>query len=120
MELIFNEQKLISLKQKPIEEEKIRINIFNMQKLNDPLTSFLQIMMGNETSLVIDGRRLYTMEATPNKNQIIIEISNYSNLWADHKKNKFEKIVFEKNLVDFLPIKIFIYFDGKVFRLEEV
>jgi len=122
MELAFNESKLISLKQDPVEEEKIRLNIFDVQYTNDPLTSFQKIMMGEKSALVVDGRRLYTMTARPNENkkQTTIEISNYSNLWADHKRNKFEKIIFEKKTEEILPYKMFIHFDGKVFKLEQI
>ncbi len=122
MELAFNESKLISLKQDPVEEEKIRLNIFDVQYTNDPLTSFQKIMMGEKSALVVDGRRLYTMTARPNENkkQTTIEISNYSNLWADHKRNKFEKIIFEKKTEEILPYKMYIHFDGKVFRLEQI
>ena len=121
MEIVFNESKLISLKQDPEEEEKIRLNIFDVKYTSDPLTSFQKIMMGEKSSLVVDGRRLYTMTANSdeNTNQTTIEISNYYNLWADHKRNKFEKIIFEKKIEEILPYKMFIYFDGKVFRLEE-
>ena len=52
--------------------------------------------------------------------QTTIEISNYSNLWADHKRNKFEKIIFEKKTEEILPYKMFIHFDGKVFKLEQI
>ena len=121
MELTFNESKLISLKQNPVEDEKIRLNVFDVQSTNDPLTSFQKIMMGEKSALVVDGRRLYTMIAgsSENKNQTVVEISNYSNLWADHKRNKFEKIIFEKGLEEILPYKMFIYFDGKIFKLEQ-
>ncbi len=121
MELTFDKKKLISLKQNPVEEEKIRLNIFDIQYTNDPLTSFQKIMMGEKSALVVDGRRLYTMVARlgENNKQTKIEISNYSNLWADHKRNKFEKIIYEKEVEEILPYKMFIFFDGKVFRLEQ-
>ena len=62
------------------------------------------------------------MNATFNKknNETVIEISNYSNLWADHKRKKFEKITFEKNSGGLFPLKINIYFDGRVFKLEQI
>ena len=121
MELIFNENKLKSLKQSPAEKEKIRVNVFDLQNTNDPLTSFQKIIMGEKSVLVVDGRRLYTMIASfdESKNQTIVEISNYHNLWADHKRNKFEKIIYEKEVEKILPYKIFIYFDDKVFKLEQ-
>tara|TARA_B100001250_G_scaffold57189_1_gene44290 strand:+ start:2792 stop:3460 length:669 start_codon:yes stop_codon:yes gene_type:complete len=121
MELMFSEDKLISLKQKPAEEEEIRLNVFDTQYTNDPLTAFQKIMAGEKNALVVDGRRLYTMISRPNenKNQTTIEIVNYYNLWADHKRNKFEKIIFEKNINEILPNKMLIYFDGKLFKLEQ-
>ena len=121
MELRFGEDRLISLKQKPAEEETIRLNVFDVKYTNDPLTAFQKIMMGEKNALVVDGRRLYTMMARPNenKNQTTIEIINYHNLWADHKRNKFEKIIFEKKITEILPYKMLIYFDGKIFKLEQ-
>ena len=121
MSLVFDNNKLKSLDQTPIEKEHLRIDVFNVEKTKDPLTSFLQIVMGENSSLVLDGRRIYNMSASYNNElkQTIIELINYSNLWADHKRSKFEKIIFEKKSEDFLPYKIFIYFDGRVFRLEK-
>ena len=121
MSLVFQDDKLKSLTQKPIEKENLRINVFDIKHSKDPLTSFLQIIIGEKKSLVIDGRRMYTMNTVyDNKNnQTIIEISNYSNLWADHKRNKFEKLAFEKKDGELLPNKIKIYFDGRVFKLEK-
>ena len=49
----------------------------------------------------------------------VISISDYSNLWADHKRSKFEQISFEKKDEALLPIKINVHFDGRVFKLEE-
>ncbi len=121
MELGFKKNKLVALIQEPAEEEKLRLNIYDVENANDPLTSFLKIIMGKKNTLVVDGRRLYNMEAqhSEKKTQTTIEISNYYNLWADHKRNKFEKIIFEKQNGETLPFKMYIYFDGKVFRLEE-
>ena len=121
MELVFNDNKVESLKQSPAENEKIRLDIYKVNLVKDPLSSFLQIMFGAETSLVIDGRRVYTMNAKYNKNikQTIVELTDYSNLWADHKRSDFEKITFEKNKEDFFPSKIFIYFDERVFKIKE-
>ena len=77
--------------------------------------------MGKTISLVVDGRRTYTMRAKFDKkeNKTVINISDYSNLWADHKRSKFEQISFEKKDEALLPIKINIHFDGRVFKLEE-
>ena len=77
--------------------------------------------MGETSSLVIDGRRTYTMNAKFNEkeNKTVINISDYFNLWADHKRSKFEQISFEKKEGILLPIKIIIHFDGRVFKLEK-
>ena len=121
MELGFKKNKLVELSQEPIEQEKMRLNVYDIENTNDPLTSFLKIIMGKKNTLVVDGRRLYNMEAqhSDKTKQTTIEISNYYNLWADHKRNKFEKIIFEKQNGEILPFKMYIYFDGRVFRLEE-
>ena len=121
MELGFEKNKLVALSQEPTEQEKLRLNVYDVENTNDPLTSFLKIIMGKKNTLVVDGRRLYNMEAQHSEKtkQTTIEISNYYNLWADHKRNKFEKIIFEKQNGEILPFKMYIYFDGRVFRLEE-
>jgi hypothetical protein len=121
MNLDFENNTLSSLNQIPYEKEKLRVDIFNIKQTKDPLSSFLEIIMGEASSLVVDGRRIYTMNAELNKkeNKTVINISDYSNLWADHKRSKFEQISFEKKDGVLLPIKINIHFDGRVFRLEE-
>jgi hypothetical protein len=118
--LIFKNNMLSSLNQTPYEKEKLRIDVFNIKQTKDPLSSFLEIIMGETRSLVVDGRRIYTMNAKSNKkeNKTVINISDYSNLWADHKRSKFEQISFEKKDGVLLPIKINIHFDGRVFKLE--
>jgi len=120
MSLVFNNNKLKSLEQAPVEEEYLRIDVFNLNKAKDPITSFLQIIMGANRSLVVDGRRIYTMVANFKEdiNKTTVELTDYLNLWADHKRTKFEKIVFEKKIGEFLPSKILIYFDGRTFKLE--
>ena len=120
MRLVFKNNKLHSLFQKPNEKEKLRINVYEVEESKDPLTSFLQIVLGETSSLVVDGRRIYKMNSFLDKEnyKTIVEISNYTNLWTDHKRNKFEKINFEKDGELFFPKKINIYFDGKVFKLE--
>ena len=121
MNLSFENNMLNSLNQTPYEKEKLRIDVFNIKQTKDPLSSFLEIIMGERGSLVVDGRRTYTMNANFNNkiNKTVISISNYSNLWADHKRSKFEQISFEKKEGFLLPIKINIHFDGRVFKLEQ-
>ena len=121
MDLNFEDNTLSSLNQTPYEEEKLRVDVFNIKETKDPLSSFLEIIIGEAASLVVDGRRIYTMNAEFNKeeNKTVINISDYSNLWADHKRSKFEQISFEKKDGVLLPIKINIHFDGRVFKLEQ-
>ena len=121
MNLSFENNTLSSLNQTPYEKEKLRIDVFNIKQTKDPLSSFLEIIMGEASSLVVDGRRIYTMKAEfdKEKNKTVINISDYSNLWADHKRSKFEQISFEKKDGVLLPIKINIHFDGRVFKLEQ-
>ena len=121
MNLSFENNRLGSLNQTPYEKEKLRVDVFNIKQTKDPLSSFLEIIMGEASSLVVDGRRIYTMNAEFNKeeNKTVINISEYVNLWADHKRSKFEQISFEKKDGVLLPIKINIHFDEKVFRLEQ-
>ena len=121
MNLVFENNTLSSLNQTPHEKEKLRVGVFNIKQTKDPLSSFLEIIMGEASSLVVDGRRIYTMNAEFNKkeNKTIINISDYSNLWADHKRSKFEQISFEKKDGVLLPIKINIHFDGRIFKLEQ-
>jgi len=121
MNLSFKNNMLSSLDQTPYEKEKLRIDVYNIKKTKDPLSSFLEIIMGKTSSLVVDGRRAYNMSAKFDKkeNKTVINISDYSNLWADHKRSKFEQISFEKKDEALLPIKINIHFDGRVFKLEE-
>ena len=121
MELSFNKNKLQKINQEPVEKEKIKLDVFGIQNIKDPLTSFLSIMMGKKEALVVDGRRLYKMKAKHDESlkKATIEISDYFNLWADHKRNKFEKIIFEKRADEILPFKMLIFFDGRVFSLDE-
>ena len=121
MNLGFENNTLSSLNQTPYEEEKLRVDVFNIKQTKDPLSSFLEIIMGEASSLVVDGRRIYTMntEFNKEKNKTVINISGYTNLWADHKRSKFEQISFEKKDGVLLPIKINISFDGRVFKLEQ-
>ncbi len=121
MNLGFENNTLSTLNQTPYEKEKLRIDVFNIKQTKDPLSSFLEIIMGEASSLVVDGRRIYTMNAVFDKeeNKTVINISEYSNLWADHKRSKFEQISFEKKDGVLLPVKMNILFDGRVFKLEQ-
>ena len=120
MNLIFNDNKVVQLDQSPVDKEKLRVDIYNLEGVKDPLSSFLQILMGEKKANVVDGRRTYTMQVVNNKNIIEIKLINYLNLWADHKRSKFEKINFIKKDNNLLPLQINIYFDGRVFKLDRI
>tara|TARA_B100000579_G_C22842248_1_gene862240 strand:+ start:3047 stop:3718 length:672 start_codon:yes stop_codon:yes gene_type:complete len=121
MELLFENGTPTLLTQEPTEKEYLRVNIFDIKNYKDPLTSFLQIILGEESSMVVDGRRIYTMNAIKDDktSNVIVNILNYSNLWADHKRTKFEKLSFEKKDGDMFPYKMNIYFDERVFKLDK-
>ena len=121
MRLDFKNNFLSSINQIPHEKENLRVDVFSIKGSKDPLSSFLEIIIGGTSSVVIDGRRKYKMNSNFNKkeNRTVISISDYFNLWTGHKKTKFELISFEKKEGNLLPVKINIHFDGRIFRLQE-
>ena len=50
---------------------------------------------------------------------IILKIEDYTNIWADHKRNDLKKIEFFIE-DDFLPYEILIHFKERVFKLEKI
>jgi len=113
----FDNSKIVKLTNIPKEKEELRINIGKLEKYSDPLTSFLSILIYNNLSPTIDGRRAYILNPQKNQNITKIMIEDYRNLWADHKKNGLEYIeVFEDNK-SLLPNKINIKFEGSVFSI---
>ena len=120
VEMSFNEY-LTMLSQTPKEKEFPRINLETLYQHFDPLTSFINILNGNETAKTIDGRRIYTMKRVglEKSQQVTLEITNYKNIWADHKRNDLHKIEFfisEKNII---PEKINIFFKDRIFKLKK-
>ena len=111
---------LIELKQEPIEEEIARINLEDLYLYFDPITSFINILHGENEAKTIDGRRIYRLKKNEGENgNIILKIENYINIWADHKRNDLKKIEFVVE-DDFLPYEILIHFKERVFRLERI
>ena len=111
---------LIQLKQEPIEEEIARVNLFELYLYFDPITSFINILNGENEAKTIDGRRIYRLEKNEDENgNIILKIEDYVNIWADHKRNDLKKIEFfiEDGL---LPYEILIHFKERVFKLERI
>ena len=111
---------LIKLKQEPEEEETARVNLEDLYLYFDPITSFINILNGENEAKTIDGRRIYILKKNEGKDgNIILKIEDYINIWADHKRNDLKKIeFFIEN--DFLPYEILIHFKERVFKLERI
>ena len=111
---------LIELKQEPIEEEIARVNLEKLYLYFDPITSFINILNGENEVKTIDGRRIYRLKKNEGEDgNIILKIEDYTNIWADHKRNDLKKIeFFIEN--DFLPYEILIHFKERVFKLERI
>ena len=111
---------LIELNQEPIEKEIARVNLENLYLYFDPITSFINILNGEDEAKTIDGRRIYRLKKNEGEDgNIILKIEDYTNIWADHKRNDLKKIeFFIEN--DFLPYEILIHFKERVFKLERI
>ena len=118
---------LINLKLFPVEKEHPRVNYVGIKNYSDPLTSFLKLLLGFEKSKTIDGRRMYTMvvnekEKMKKSKTTKISISDYVNIWTDHKRNDLKYIEITQKLEhDFLamPSSMKIKFKGFLFKLKE-
>ncbi len=112
---------LLKLLQKPEEKEVSRVKFNELFGYYDPITSFINILNGNDFVKTIDGRRIYIMKRInlENSKNISLEIKNYKNIWADHKRNDLKKIDFIMGTHEFLPEKIIIYFKDRVFKLDK-
>ncbi len=121
VEMFFNEY-LIELFQNPKEKEIPRIDLDELYKYYDPLTSFINILNGNNEAKTIDGRRVYIMKKINlnNTQNITLQIKDYKNIWADHKRNDLKEIKFFMEGGDFLPKKINVYFKDRVFKLKKI
>jgi len=117
---MFFDDYLIELKQEPIEEEIARIKLEDLYLYFDPITSFINILNGEDEAKTIDGRRIYRLKKNEGEDgNIILTIEDYLNIWADHKRNDLKKIEFFIE-DDFLPYEILIHFKERVFRLERI
>ena len=110
-----------NLKQIPEEKELPRVEIDKLFLYFDPITSFLNILNGFDDVKTIDGRRIYIMKKNKlsSENKITLEIKDYINIWADHKRNDLKKIDFFINDEIYLPEQIEIYFKKRVFKLKK-
>ena len=100
-----------------------RINYRDLNNYVDPLASFINILFNQQPSYTIDGRRSYLL--IPNKIDTYtkILISEYKNIWADHKRNDLEFISTKQNLSrekTFFPNSIRIKNKGLVFKLTKL
>ena len=111
---------LIELKQEPIEEEIARLDLEDLYLYFDPITSFINILNGENEAKTIDGRRIYILKKNEGEDgNIILRIEDYTIIWADHKRNDLKKIEFFIE-DDLLPYEILIHFKERVFKLERI
>ena len=111
---------LVELEQEPIEKELARVNLKDLYLYFDPITSFINILNGEDEAKTIDGRRIYKLKKNEDESgKIVLKIEDYINIWADHKRNDLKKIEFfiEEG---FLPYKILIHFKERIFKLERI
>ena len=111
----------------PKETESARIDFFEFEDHLDPLSSFVSILMNNNKSKTIDGRRVYTMSVEEQKTEgehILkkIKIENYTNIWADHKRNdlKFIEYKTKQNGAFQLPFSLKIKYKNLSFNLKTI
>ena len=113
----FKDRRILNLDQLPKENELLRVDLDSLVGYSDPLTSFLKLLNGSNESKTIDGRRAYTLqfveEGQKGKKYVV---KNFSNLWADHKRNGLEYICFEEGVNKFVPNSILISFKGRLFK----
>ena len=93
------------------------------------MASFLNILFNDKNDFkTIDGRRIYKMSVKSvnkegSKVSKKIFITNYLNLWTDHKKRDLNFIFTEQNMLEkdyFLPKMIKIKNRGLVFKLTKI
>ena len=123
VQIAFETNKILNLFQKPKEKEFSRIDVDQLRGYSDPLTSFLKLLSGIPESKTIDGRRVYVFSLVHNhesENKKTYIIKNYSNIWADHKRNDLEKISIVSGLGDYFPQAIFINFKGQLFKVLKI
>ena len=125
IEISFKENKVDKITQDPFEQEHQRTNYKEKEGLKDPLSSLAEIILNKKQSQTIDGRRLYLMKTEPIKknNFIKINITEYKNIWSDHKRLDLEYIELHSDAAsaDFeLPKLIKIKFKGLVYKVTKI
>ena len=129
VEIQFDKMMVSNLFLNPKEKESSRINYLKIEGLVDPLSSFLNILVNDKNNFkTIDGRRLYNLSLDlekKDKNIVLkkIIVTNYFNIWADHKRKDLKFILVEQDLSDkmnFFPKNIKIKNKGLVLKLTRI
>ena len=117
IEINFKNNKVKTIEQDPFEKELPRFNFKELYGYVDPLSSFMNILLGKKKSKTMDGRRAYTLSIDKKNTQKKIIVGEYINLWTDHKKRDLDYLEFYKEKKEFFPKKINIKFKGFFFSL---
>jgi hypothetical protein len=120
VQIFFKDFKILKIENTPEENEKLRINYKDLLNYTDPITSFINILLGGKASYTIDGRRAYLLSPYKTEKGHNILIEEYKNMWADHKRNDLEYLEFYEQDKSLLPKKINIGFKGSVFYLNKI
>ena len=128
VEITFNNRSIIGLEILPHEKEHARVEYAEIENHFDPLSSFLNILIGKKKSKTIDGRRIYSMVVkkqdgyeTRETKKILIE--DYVNIWADHKRNDLEYVEIKQEYGEgafSMPKVIKIKFKGLLYKLRKI
>jgi len=120
VEISFKNKRVTSLKIIPEEKEFARIDYKKTYGYSDPLTSIVNILIYNKPSKTIDGRRSYLLFPKSTGDYKKIFIKDFTNIWADHKRNDLEFIETYQDKDSVLPKQIRIGFKGSVFSLKKL
>ena len=118
VELKFKDNIVESITLDPKEVEFARIQYKNLEDYKDPLSSFISILLNQDQSYTIDGRRAYLLFPSKENNKILVK--EYVNIWADHKRNDLEYLEIYQDEKKTLPEKIIIKFKGSLFYLKKI
>ena len=128
VEIAFHDGSITKLEILPREKERARVEYIGINNYLDPLSSFLNILIGGEKSKTIDGRRIYLMAAEKQDDyesgetkKILIE--DYINIWADHKRNDLEYVEIKQEHKEgsfSMPEVIKIKFKGFLYKLRRI
>lgn len=128
VKIAFRDSSITELEIFPHEKEHARIEYIGINNHFDPLSSFLNILIGKEKSKTIDGRRIYSLivekkDDYENRETKKILIGDYVNIWADHKRNDLEYIEIKQEYNEggfSMPKLMKIKFKGILYKLRKV